>query len=368
MIIQEYLTQPLNDSEYRSLFGLAVDNGTLAQWDAAVAYATNSGVEVLVAVLKKAADWKHLRKRWLVGIDWCRSEPLALERLASLSQSAVRVFDGARVVKRRQCVPILPFHPKAFMLHSNDARCVISGSGNLSRNGLTRGHEVGSILAAVSPSGDEEQRVWNSCGKVISWFEQLWRTASPIGNVLQEYRRQYERSSQLIAPTPTDEDIAPLSADRPRGLSAERLQQLRVCRFFWIEAGNLHANRGPGQPGNQLMLSRNMRVFFGFPAQDLATDTNIGDVSILCNGMRRDDCSMRFSNNSMDVLTLPVPGTQGPAKYDQQTLLFEKTSNRSGLRFELKLASAGDKGRWKARSKPVGGPFQMTSGREWGVF
>jgi hypothetical protein len=368
MIIYQYLTQPARRSRYVSLFQSAFEHARFTHFDAAVAYSTNAGVDALVDALRLAPHWSDLAKRWLVGIDWCRSEPIALERLSFLPHSAVRVFDGEVVVARRQCVPVLPFHPKTFILHSDGAVGVICGSGNLSRNGLTLGHEVGSLVAAIRPLGNHEQAIWNSCEAVITWFEQVWRGATPLNRVLAAYRRQYERVPHLKAPTPTDEDVAPRSAGGRRGLSPDQLRQLRACRYFWIEAGNLHENRGPGQPGNQLMLSRMMRVFFGFPARDLPQDTYIGEVSIEYGGHRRDDCSLRFSNNSMDVLTLPLPGAEGPTKYDQETLLFEKVSDGRGFRFVLRLAAGGDKRQWRTRSQRVDGAYQMTSGREWGLF
>jgi hypothetical protein len=73
---------------------------------------------------------------------------------------------------------------------------------------------------------------------------------------------------------------------------------------------------------------------------------------------------MRFSNNAMDVLTLPLPGSQGPAKYDQEVILF---TQREGD-FKLEVGTAAAVRSWKSRSTTVGGAFTMSSGRPWGVF
>ncbi len=113
------------------------------------------------------------------------------------------------------------------------------------------------------------------------------------------------------------------------------------------------------------MLKRNSRVFFGFPALDLTTDTTIGEVAIQYKGHLRQDCSLRFSNNSMDVLTLPVPDTEGPHSYDQETLHFE----RAGLRqFKLTIGRRADVVKWKRSSDSINGTFSMSSGRQWGVY
>jgi hypothetical protein len=186
-----------------------------------------------------------------------------------------------------------------------------------------------------------------------------------LAEIFPQYKRQYEGRARNGIIVPTDEDTGPIG----RGLSSDQLVKLRVSRRFWIEAGNLHRNRGPGRPGNQLMMSRNMRVFFGFPAIDLPRDTLVGNVALEYGDFRGEDCSLRFSNNAMDVLALPVPGTEGPSKYDQETLLFERVSDRAAVHFVLRVLSNAEKRRSKvASARARGGPYRMTSGREWGTF
>ena len=176
---------------------------------------------------------------------------------------------------------------------------------------------------------------------------------------------RFQSLENRIDPAPTEDDAAPESAGARRQLTPGQLRKLKVCRHLWIQVGNLHFNRGPGRPGNQLMLKRNTRVFFGFPASDLEPDTALGHVAIEYAGNVRYDCSLRFSNNSMDVLTLPVPRVEGPAAYDQETICFERTGVRQ---FRLVLGAHRDVTRWKRKSKEIGGFLRMNSGREWGVF
>jgi hypothetical protein len=113
------------------------------------------------------------------------------------------------------------------------------------------------------------------------------------------------------------------------------------------------------------MLSPMTRVFFGFPAEDLDRDTFIGHVAIEYGGRLRGDCSLRFSNNSMDVLGLPVPGTEGPPKYDQETLMFERRADNT---FELTLGNASQVRQWQQKSAAIDADYRMSSGRRWGVF
>ena len=74
---------------------------------------------------------------------------------------------------------------------------------------------------------------------------------------------------------------------------------------------------------------------------------------------------LRFSNNSMDVPTLPVPGQEGPGEYDRKTLHFEQIGLRE---FELTIGRPADVRRWKQRSASIAGGFGMKGGRRWSVY
>lgn len=373
MLIQKYVAQPAGGVDYLTLFRLALDSAEFTSFDAAVAYVTLGGIKAVESLFDggTAETWLAMRKRWLVSIDWFRSEPLALERFTSMRNSTARVHDGRNVINRKGCIPNLPFHPKTFILQGPDAIAVITGSGNLSRNGLTRGHEVGTLLLLANPLEPFEEQLWDSCQEVVGWFDNRWNAATPYRSIRNDYERKYTKPSHLKAPTPTDDDAAETGlidtspGRRRRALSSEQLRQLRACQQLWIQAGNLHKNRGPGRPGNQLMLSPMTRVFFGFQAQDLDRDTYIGHVAIEYGGHIRGDCSLRFSNNAMDVLGLPIPGTEGPAQYDQETLMFERRADGT---FGLTLGSAPHVRQWQQKSAAIGADYSMTSGRRWGVF
>lgn len=365
MLAATYVTQPMEGAEYTDLFGQAFSYTTFDRIEIAVAYATLRGTFIIRDAVESECSWEELDKRWVLGIDWCRSEPTALEYIASLPNSQARIFDGQDVVSEPGCVPSVPFHPKVFILRSGEATAVICGSANLSYNGQSQGHEVGSLLASknsVEGCADSPLNV------VVNWFEHTWDQSEPVADVLPSYRSRYEASEILQSPIPTDDDIAPWSGARHGALTEIQLRQLRVCRHFWVQAGKLHANLGLNRPGNQLMLSRLTRVFFGFPAIERPIDTFIGHVRIEFHGNERSDCSLRYSNNSMDVLSLPIPGTEGPPRYDDATLLFEQVVDAKGVKYFLQVGSAAEKQLWKRESQKVSGDFKMKSGRQWGVF
>ena len=317
----------------------------------AVAYATHSGVADLDEALSSLSRWGKANKQWLVGIDHCRSDPLALSHLNKLPRSKLRIFDGEFVANRNGCVPRHSFHPKAYLLFGSSKSAAVVGSGNLSRTGLRHGVEA---AASVRNS--------SAVASLKFWFRSQWRTATPFGDVEAPYQRRYESIANRRHPQASEDDIAPESSQGTQ-LKPHELRKLRVCRHLWIEAGNITRNRGPRLPGNQLMMKRNARVFFGFAARDLPTDTSIGNVAIERDGQWWRDRSLRFSNNAMDVLTLPVP-EQGQA-YDQQTLHFEQVGVRE---FKLTIGNKAESRRWKRRSQSVEGHLPMKSSRLWGVY
>ena len=348
-------TEP-GDGSYLELIAQAYLHIRPTAMMAAVAYATHSGVAELLGRLAAMDGWDQVSKRWLVGIDFCRSDPTALEGLDGQRRSNVRIYDGLFVVGRDRCIPRVSFHPKLYAFRHRRKEAVVAGSGNLSRTGLCVGVEAG-LSVCEFPGKDSRF--------LHGWFNRQWGLATPLADIAVEYSDRFQSLENRTHPAPTEDDAAPESAGARGQLTPGQLRKLKVCRHLWIQAGNLHFNRGPGRPGNQLMLKRNTRVFFGFPARDLGPDTALGHVAIEFAGNVRHDCSLRFSNNSMDVLTLPVPGADGPAAYSRETICFERIGVR---RFRLVLGAPRDLTRWKRRSEGIDGYFRMSRGREWGVF
>ena len=344
------------DGRYADLLGAAARRAPLRSVHAAIAYATQSGVAELCAAMVNIEGWGTAHKQWLVGVDYCRSDPGALGHLQELERAEVRVYDGEYVVGRRGCSPRVSFHPKLYLFRGETETEAVVGSGNLSRTGLLLGVEAGAGIG-LGRATDRDP--------VVAWFGELWRGASGLDGVAERYARTYGATENRRMPTPVDEDEVPESAGGGRQLNGAQLRMLRVCPNLWIHAGRLHKNRGPRQAGNQLMLKRNSRVFFGFAARDLVPDSAIGHVSVTYDGRERRDCSLRFSNNAMDVLTLPIPGNGGPVAYDEEVLRFRRTGVR---RFELVVGGNGDSQGWRRNSERSDGAFLMGSGRAWGVY
>lgn len=360
----DYIAQPTFRTTLDALQGI-LQNGGVERLDVAVAYITTGGAFDFVKRVAETLDgaWAGIPKRWITSFDYCRTEPVALDYLLAVPNSSIRIHD-ADFCLQHGGAPKLPFHPKTFLIRTNQRDFALAGSGNMSRSGLSRGFEAG-LVVSVSRVPDAEPTARAAVQAMNMWFQSTWTGATPLNKLLlAKYGLIFEHNENLKAPAPTEDDVA--STDTGRGaLSTKDLQRLRVCRNFWIDAGNITKNRGPNLPGNQLMMKRLSRVFFGFSPTDLPANTHIGDVEIRFNGGQSAVFSLTYSDNKMDKLVLPIPGAGAPSAYDNQYLLFRKW--KPGC-FELSTGTKTMKNQWAKRSAAIDGAFSMSSGREWGVF
>jgi len=360
----DFVAQPTSRTTLEAIDGILSQAGIEAM-DVAAAYITSGGLSDLVmrSTATLGAGWNGLEKRWLTSFDYCRTEPVALGALLGMPSSTVRVYD-AQFCLTHGGIPRVPFHPKAYLIRCNQRDYALSGSGNLSRSGLSRGIEAG-LAISVNRLGQEEPTSVTAVQALRDWYSTTWAAATPLNAaLLADYNKIFESADNLKRPTPTEDDVA--SSDTSVGaVSSANLQKLRVCRNFWIEAGNITKNRGPLLPGSQLMMKRLSRVFFGFTPTDVPKNSHLGDVVIRFNGGHADNYSLTYSDNKMDKLNLPIPGVNGPASYDGKFLLFRKVGPRV---FNLVLGTAADRASCLKKSLAIDGAFKMTSGREWGVF
>lgn len=364
MSLADYIAQPASRTTLDA-FQSILQAGTVESVDVAVAYVTSGGAFDL---LKKASDtlgaaWPAIPKRWITSFDYCRTEPVALDSLLSLPNSTVRIHDAAFCLEHGGA-PKIPFHPKTFLIRTNARDYTLAGSGNMSRSGLSRGVEAGLVLG-VNRAGNVEPTAAAAMHSLRTWYATTWGSATPLSAaLLADYDQVFSRADNLKAPVPTEDDIA--SSETAAGaLSTKDLQKLRVCRNLWIEAGNITKNRGPNLPGNQLMMKRLSRVFFGFRPTPVPENTALGNVQIGFGGTPPTPFSLTYSDNKMDKLVLPIPGNGGPVAYDNEYLLFQRV--KPGV-FQLQLGTRTMKAQWLKRSKSIEGAFKMSSGREWGVF
>jgi HKD family nuclease len=328
---------------------------TVSSIDIAVAYATFSGVKELL-YRTPLAGLVAANKRFLVGIDWYRSEPAALATLARLPNSELHVVDGAYLVGAQNCQPRRTFHPKAYLVNDR-TRTLLVGSANLSKNGLRNSIE----LSLQSSTG-------SALDAFDAWFTNEWRRATQWARIQARYSEQYIPAKKREYVVTEDDDVPDPAVLNLRWVTSERLRIVRAAQNLWVDVGHLHNRDLQGLPGTDLQFTQMTRIFFGAPATIVPGNSHLLDVELSMRGARSQARPMVFNDaSSMDRLSLPVPGQAGwPARYDDETLLFTKSATGS---FTVTMAGPGERATWRRQSQSTGLVIPMARNRrEWGVF
>lgn len=324
----------------------------------AVAYITTSGVQELQQVLSTSS----LRRSWLTSFDWCRSDPAALSALQQQRGSSVRVHDGKQVVVRRGCTPNTPFHPKKFLFTGPEHALLVSGSANMSRNGLRQGVEFDTAIA-VTGRGKKTLTAWKRIDATRNWFDAEWSRAGRFAGLAAGYQVEYTRRP----PASVVLEFGDTSAFVRRGFTAEQLAQISRAETMWIEAGNLTAQTS-ATPGHQLMMRPLTRVFFGFAPLQVPRMTSLGSVAIYFDGLLNTGRSLEFAHNSMDRLNLPTSTAAGTARYDGKVLKFTKFALNGQVAFELAVIGQREQNSLTRTSRRLGLRFVMPGGRTFGFI
>ncbi|WP_149482646.1 phospholipase D family protein [Mycolicibacterium sp. P1-18] len=352
----------------------ASDAGAYRFVDVAVAYATYAGVALLDKRLGAFPSWPDASKRFLVSMDFGTTEPAALAKLSELSNAEVRIPNGESILASPILRPPSTFHPKSYLFRQAEWRspsALVVGSANLTVSALATGSEVVVKQAWTGSSlSRSDRRHLKGAGPFLDWFEDAWATAVPLREILNEYRARYESKPGPRTPpeeeTPATQNYL-VSADEHEVYGALTVQ-LAAAKTIWFETDKLYHNRGPGKTGNQLDTPRGTRVFFGFSPQKVQRNTIFGDVNIQVPGFPSVPRSVRFGNNEMDKINLPIPGTDGPESYDNAYLLFER-SNAPGDDKQFTL-TVTDRPGLVARIGQAANSVNlaMGSGREYGLL
>jgi hypothetical protein len=202
----------------------------------------------------------------------------------------------------------------------------------------------------------------------MSWFEAVWENANPVADIIGKYTKQWKKTKPPIIEE--DKNIVDLyvgGADHV--VQGDFAIALASAKAFWIEVNELYKNRGINQAGNQVDTPRGTRVFFGFSSTAVERDTVLGQVVLQNGGFQPVECSVRFANNQMDKVNLPVPGTDGPESYDDSILKFERDGvGAQGLpKFIVTVGTDADLQKWKKEAASEEERV-MQSGRRYGVL
>lgn len=333
----------------------------------AYAYATAGGAYELARVLASVTpDWEGMDKRWLVSLDFGHTEPEGLEYLASLGNSLVRVPNASEVIANN-LLPARCFHPKTLVLDTGGRAArpplmVVVGSANMTVSGLRTGYEDVSVAAWTIGRltvGGRAQLA--AAQRQAARMDAVWRTARRLDAKLM---RDYALARARRRPQSEDATARVRRLEQDLVFPYPKLALVAGARSLWIEIRRVNQNLGPGRPGNQIEFQHGTRVYFGLVQRRVPPNTALGSVDIRYRGIRRLK-NMRFGDNMMDKLDLPIPGTEGPTTYENSVLRFNRVPDGS---YELRVGSPADINRWRNESMAAGTLFKLTSGREWGVL
>lgn len=300
------------------------------------AYATTSGCTEFDRRFG-SQFWNSVSSDWLVGFDYGRTQPTAVEFVSAKSNTRVRVYDGAFVSERAGFLPRKDFHMKScVLLNEQDHRYgLLAGSGNLSRNGLLDSLECGITLGARSDI--EFQRRIGPSFQILS---QIWDGSDDLDDVIDTYKATW-----------TPGNVGFRQQPRPSPGKFSR---------FWIEVGYVTRNRG-GREGNQFDMPRGVHSFFGLSATpNQQRNTTIGSVTFVGNGASITR-ALRLGNNLMEKITLPFPESYDFGTYDGKVLEFER--RRGG--FAVSAYELEEFERLLQASHPRR-TYKMSSGRTFG--
>ena len=339
--------------------------------DIAVAYASGEGVRLLENALA-GPSWAAARKRFLVSLDFGFTQPNALVRLSELSNAEVRIANGREVLESADLRPQTAFHAKVFSFGVEQfphLRALVVGSANLTASALSTGAEVVTTQTwkSYSTAGLNDLR---RAQPVLDWFQDTWKNADPLPDVLDEYRQR--RRALPTAPRIREERTAAtrryLASPEDHEISGDLSVQLAAAKELWIDASSMIRNRGT-LPGSQLNTPRGTRVFFGFASEKVPKDTTLGSIDLRVVGHSYLERTIRFSSNGMDIINLPIPEQNGIETYQGTFLLFARDSPEGGdrRRFTVTVTDeAAIRERKASASNCV--DLEMNRGRKYGLL
>ena len=305
---------------------------------AAFAYVTDSGVAKVATHLSSVLGVSR-DCRWVFGFDYGRSHPSALRKLMNIGQSTIRIHDGSYVTQSEGFIPRVSFHLKtALTLHESGAPCEqVVGSGNLSASGLLSGIEAGCVVDYSHVN--EEYAV-----ALKTTLEQIWEDSTPLEEVIHAYETQYKETVQ------------------PQIFGPASNGSLGGNEIFWIDVGYVTKNRGADRPGNQFDLPKGSHVYLGVAkVQNPELNSVLGSLNIRTPVGTLVERRLRYGNNAMEKLTLPIPEQSGYDSYDGKILTFKVDED------EVLLQALEHDDFFQIYGMRISSCSEMQSGRRYGT-
>lgn len=292
--IEAYLTQRLNRCRH------------------AFAYISLHGIAALIHPLMANSVYARARKEWVVGLHNGVTEPAALDDLAAMANTTVRVYSASGRIDRRALHAQEKMHAKVICLMRSGGSLSISGSANLTGAALSTRC---SNYECVSSLELDRRR----SSLFNSWYSRMWRESIPVtSKVITQYsglRKDFLSRHRIILPRLDDTPAV----------------NWESWTHFWIEAGAMS-----GGDRNQVEFGPSLATFFG----PLARSTR--NLRIRFGQVERSDRPLSFKTTQWGTeiwrLSL-ITSSQGGPSYPGKVIHFTKSSDENGELFLLDLAA-----------------------------
>jgi HKD family nuclease len=357
-----------------ALEGTSQQAGSFEYVDVAVAYASKGGVRLLEDRLG-SETWALARKRFLVSIDFGFTDPKALLRLSKLANAEVRVPNGRAVLRSPSLRPPTPFHAKAFAFRGDQwfkLTGLVVGSANLTASALSTGAEV--VTKQVWTDNSFSSEAWEHLRQtkaLLDWFDDVWEAADSLSDVMDGYRSARRRlpKPQMIGEDKTKATRHFLASPDHHVITGTLAVQLATAKALWVDASSVIRNRGHQNPGTQLNTPRGTRVFFGFDSKKVDKNTTLGAVNMRVADRQYVERTIRFSDNSMDIVNLPIPEENGLDSYQGSILVFERDRPSADGHEQFTLTTMDIAALASLREAAVNSiELSMHSGRAYGLL
>ena len=156
-----------------------------SSFDFSVAFVTRSGITPLLQTLSEL-EKRNVPGRILTTDYLTFSDPSALEKLDSFDNIEVRMYVTTNVADR------FGFHTKGYLFrHRTGVEKVLIGSSNLTGSALAVNREWNLELSSLAQG--------SIVAEIRSEFEELWKQAEPLSDVLDTYRAMCAEKQAVLS-------------------------------------------------------------------------------------------------------------------------------------------------------------------------
>lgn len=363
MLINRPVIQPTGGTTIDALGAVVAQHG----WECllvSAAYATRSGLGQLVGQLRdRWPGFDSAQKTFHLGLDFGLTEPEVLVDAARLHASACYLHD-ANATLSAKLHPATRFHPKVYVV--GDAQTIaastrvagVLGSANLTTSGLIDNSEAS--VAFLADSSTQAGTEWLSA--LAAMEAEAWAQPPLTQSLLNAYEAL--RQGVPNGPSRSLEQVRHMAAPGAE-FDDYMLRALRGAQVLWTQTLKIVENRGHGVPGNQVDMKKGVRVFFGLNVPMAAPpNTPLGTIATAPSAGAVEQCNVRFGNNQMEKINLPVGSPGSHPAYDHSFLAWTRTPSGT---FQLDVTTKGD--HLVAASDALGTLYSYAGGaRVWGFF